>query len=295
MTTCLSPVFGWAWNLTRTQPLFNKDTNYLAFKEAIYKMSPFTSSGPGTSIGGSKNTFGLKMVNKGPEDPKVITATKHLYNNVDEYLFQAERFDNSGALLNDDVRLTPGRLEKLRGFLTANSRASELNNFNRPRVTMWPLNWDERKRTTFDNLFAFTSTLGKKPFHFVRKEAKDSTVDIDLPQNVDMLTYLQFITGGTGGSGPTAKIPGFGPNFASKYGPAKGYKPEERDQILVDIFDYVRSVNLVDTGTSRISDTLPFIPYTPFFGESGYTGQGDANERSRDFFWPGYTFARYWE
>jgi hypothetical protein len=33
----------------------------------------------------------------------------------------------------------------------------------------------------------------------------------------------------------------------------------------MEIFDYVRSVNLVDTGTNRLG-TLKFIPYTPFFG-----------------------------
>jgi hypothetical protein len=275
-TTCLSPVFGWIWNLSRTTPMTNRNAQYNKFKEAIYKMAPFTQSGSPTSLGGSDNPDRFDnppgALLTADKDPKVLTATKHLYNNVDEYIFQAKRFNDSGGLLNDDS-LTGPKLEKVRGFITANSRASELNLFNRPRVTIWPLNELKPKRTHFDNLFAFTSTLGEQPFHFVRLEAKDPSIDVKLPQNVEMLRYLKWITGD---SPRTAIIPGFGKNFAEKY------VGTERDQILTLIFDYVRCVNLVDTGTGRIG-ALQFIPYTPFFGQ-GQAGYGNV---PRSFDWSG--------
>ncbi|HET6408015.1 MAG TPA: Verru_Chthon cassette protein A [Chthoniobacteraceae bacterium] len=283
-TTCLSPVMGWMWDLPR-QPLNFRDTRYINFKEAIYRMAPFTMRGRGTSMGGSDNPdrYVDSLFNT-QGDPKVETLTKHLYNNVDEYIFQAERFDTSGALLHD-TKLSAAKLEKVRGFITANSRASELNSFNRPRVTIWPLNADEKKRTNYDNLFAFASSLGKKPndrlFSFERTEAKSPTIDVNLDQNKYVLAYLQWLTGGTG-TGPTATIPGFGPNFTQKYSTTQGYSADARDQLLTLIFDYVRCTNLVDTGTSRIG-TLRFIPYTPFFGQ----GQAGYGVSPRSFDWSG--------
>jgi hypothetical protein len=281
MTTCLSPVLGWVWDLPRTAPLNYRDTKYLAFKDAVYKMSPFIPSGQGTSVGGSANTddqspTGLRLTAQG--DAKVLTATKHLYNNVDEYIFQAERFNNQGGILQD-AKLTPSKLEKLRGFITANSRSSELNAFNRPRVTIWPLTDILTKRTNYDNLFAFASTLGGKPFHFVRHESKDPFTDVNLAQNKEMLGYLKWLTGSNGGP---SRIPGFGKNFISKYSSQGGYVDGELDQILTLIFDYVRCVNLVDTGTNRVG-SIKFIPYTPFFGQ-GQAGYGLSN---RSYDWSG--------
>jgi hypothetical protein len=273
-TTCLSPVFGWLWNLPRTAPMTYRNATYNTFKEAIYQMAPFTLNGRGTSKGGSDNPdiWETQVMDPGPlKLIKIPTAVKHLYNNIDEYAFDPDRFDTSGALLNDP-KVTPDKLEKLRGFITANSKASELNLFNRPRVTIWPLNADTRKRTNFDNLFAFTSTLGGRPFHFVRQEAKDPFIDVKLDINKYLLGYLKWVTG----DGADAnKIPGFGGSFAAKYA-----ANNERDQILTLIFDYVRCVNLVDTGTSRIG-SLKFIPYTPFFGQ-GQQGYGLRN-RSFDY------------
>ena len=42
-TTCLSPVLGWLWGLP-TGPLPTKDPKLMEFKNAIYKISPYTPS-----------------------------------------------------------------------------------------------------------------------------------------------------------------------------------------------------------------------------------------------------------
>ena len=206
--------------------------------------------------------------------PKLKVMTKHLYANADEFIFQPDR--NSGGaspktLVND--KLTPQALEKVRFFLTANSRAPELNVFNRPRVTFWPVSLQGPKdpaattrRTNFDNLFTFTSTIGGKPFSFVRAYARDSLTDINLAQNVEMFKYLQWLTGDNGRA-----IPGFASTFKEKYSYALPDGRTERNQILTLIYDYMRSVNLVDTGTGKIGANR-FISYTPFFGggQAGY-------------------------
>ena len=52
-----------------------------------------------------------------------------------------------------------------------------------------------------------------------------------IARNRELYDYLQKLT--------DEPVPGFGGSFADKY-------PEDRDQILTQIFDYVRSTNLFD-------------------------------------------------
>src|SRR5690606_17252132 len=82
--------------------------------------------------------------------------------------------------------------------------------------------------------------------------------------------YLQSLTGDN-----QYTIPGFGENFVlgagGKYGDGNGAGASERDQILTLMMDYMRTVNLVDTGTSfRATGGNKFEPYTPFYGAHGY-------------------------
>ena len=307
-TTCLSPVLGWLWN-TNGVPFAAtanlSDPVFLTFKDSIYQMSPFlpaispTTLTPGynTSYGGRDNPDKDRPDNKGISYTVDKTAikhnilTKHLYANADEFIFQPGR-NTGGAnpvtLLNPKV--TPQALEKVRFFLTANSRAPELNVFNRPRVTFWPVSLPGPKdppsttrRTNFDNLFSFTSTIGGKSFNFVRFYARDATTDMNAPQNVAMFSYLTWLTGDNG-----RRIPGFGDitspnnqNFNGKYRFEKSPGVSERNQILALIYDYCRSVNLVDTGTGKVGVNR-FISYTPFFGQ-GQAGYGGVSNRSYDW------------
>ena len=307
-TTCLSPVLGWLWpkvslssSPPASGPLATGNPDYLAFKNAMYKISPYTPShdpknnfSDGGSLGASDNPDDTRPDGKGTKfvtDPssnqkllKLNVVTKHLYANVDEFIFQPDR-NTGGAsgkgLANDKV--TPQALEKVRFFLTANSRAPELNVFNRPRVTFWPVSLrgpkdppNSTRRTNFDNLFTFTSTIGGKPFNFVRAYARDSLTDINLKENRAMFEYLQWLTGDNNKS-----IPGFGSKFSDKYFFKNKDGLTERNQILALIYDYMRSVNLVDTGTGKIGINR-FISYTPFFGQ-GQAGYGGVVERSYDW------------
>lgn len=281
-TTCLSPVLGGLWNLSPSMslyPMVGAATNpYRDFKEAIYKITPFTPYGPMTTIGATRNAD-PDMPTNGSR-PKQNVMTKHLYASVDELMFKSQR--NTGGtnpkseLNNFSTYFTPEALEKTRFFLTANSRAPELNLFGRPRVTLWPVNSDYRNRTTFDDLFAFTSTIAKtasedqdKKYYLSRHNAQDDKADFD-QQNQDMYEYLQYLTGQ-----PT---PGYGGSIAARYNDAGG----TRNQILTEIFDYVRAINLVDTGeASRLGNE--FVPYTPRFYPEGTNNTYSRGYRSIDW------------
>ncbi|MFZ4779726.1 MAG: hypothetical protein ACOYM3_30575, partial [Terrimicrobiaceae bacterium] len=141
--------------------------------------------------------------------------------------------------------LTKAQIELAKFFLTARSRAPETNLFNLPRVAMWPIykflnatgTPNNAYTTAFDRLIAFCASTGEigastyHPYIFQRQDAYSATNDIGLPRNAQLLSYLTYLT--------NQPAPGFGGNFSAKY-------PTDRDQILTETFDYIRSANLQD-------------------------------------------------
>jgi len=159
-----------------------------------------------------------------------------LYASVDELIFDPNRSDNGG--------LDRQQVEQAKFFLTARSRAPETNLFNLPRIAAWPIYRmgsngapNTNRTTAFDRLIAFCSSTGKlgagsyHPYIFQRELPSSSTNDINLARNQQLYSYLQYLTG--------EPVPGFGGNFSAKYG-------DDRNQILTQIFDYVRTTNLAD-------------------------------------------------
>lgn len=292
-TTCLSPALGWLWDLnhtgsnaTKIYPYAGaiKNIPYQTFKEAIYQISPYTPYDRGTSQGAIRNTD-LEADATGALKVK----TKHLYTSVDELLFKPARFKSGGGSPEINGKLTPDSLERSRFFLTANSRAPEINLFGRPRLTIWPINADYRYRTAADDLFIFTSKIAKnssgdeKMFCLFRGDAKypsrdflgtwPTVTDTKIKgQNQAMFQYLQDMT--------SRAIPGFGKSFAdgTKWGGSVG-----RDQVLLMIFDYIRTINMTDTGTTTRSANV-FAPYTPkFFLKPPPADQYSRYDRSYDW------------
>lgn len=160
--------------------------------------------------------------------PLLTNKEDRLYATVDELLFQS-------SPATQRVSPSPAQIESLRFFLTTSSRAPELNLFGQPRVTIWPLSStdDTLHRTPFDSLIAFCSTLGGKAYYFVRNNPLSPTADYtSFARNRELYAYLQRLT--------STPVPGFGGNFLTKYGP-------DRDQILTEIFDYIRVTNLTET------------------------------------------------
>ncbi len=170
-------------------------------------------------IGGGSNAG--TQVATGPLEPD----NDRLYADVGELIFDPKRNTNNG--------LSKSQVEQARFCLTAVSRAPEVNMYNLPRVASWPVyeGVDTDHTTAFDRLIAFCSSLGNQPYYFQRSQADSTTHDISITRNTDLYKYLQKLT--------SLDIPGYGGNFLAKYS-------DDRNQILTEIFDYIRSTNLYD-------------------------------------------------
>ncbi|PTY02921.1 hypothetical protein DB346_07870 [Verrucomicrobia bacterium LW23] len=251
-TTCLSAVLR-PWLPSPNELAISYDTSYAPPGLAISpRLSPSVATelqtrldaylglSPRSRFGGSKGGTVLTAAAPNGTVPSVAPKSERLYSSVDELLYGAAMPGTERAASH--AALDKAALEKARFFLTANNRAPEVNLFGLPRVTVWPIhrNTAATHRTTQDTLIAFCSTLGSMtsaatqfPFYFQRGNPKSATDDYTgIARNGLLYSYLQSVTGMT--------IPGFGKSLLTKYGPA------ERDQILTEIFDYIRAVNLND-------------------------------------------------
>ena len=178
---------------------------------------------------------------------------KALYASLDEFQFSGTatlpRTNNSAG-----SPLTKADLEAAKFFLTVGSRAPEVNIFNLPRIACWPVDKSlatdpsSARTTAYDRLIAFCSTLRKDlgseayRYFFQRGNPQSPMEDYDgIQRNRDLYAYLQLLT--------KSPIPGFGGTFTAKY-------PQDRDQILTEIFDYIRCTNLMDPALGGYPITL---------------------------------------
>lgn len=216
--TALSPIFFEGKDLTKGD------------KEIIIEAAPQQGWG-----GSKAGTVAFRDSTRIPDN------TAHLYPSVDEYLFGPGRKPN--PLSRDTVREIPREkmIEWGRFFLTTSSRAPELNALHKPRVSIWPTHYREETeegehRTAFDDLIRFCSSYGPADsrFHysFQRRNSDDPFEDFaSIPRNREIFEYLRRLTG--------ERAPGYGGSLEQKWG-------EDRDQILTEIFDYIRCTNLYD-------------------------------------------------
>ena len=204
--------------------------------EQIYRLVPRV-------IGGGSQGGTVQPV-KGSGALDLNSDNDRLYASVDELLYAPTMNgglrEKSADALKAAGAITPDLLEKTRFFLTAGSRAPELNLFGRPRLTIWPISSDTAKRTAFDGLFSFCSTIGGKGFYVSRNDPNSAKNDATAGRNPQLYAYLQELTG--------KGVPGFGTDsFKKKYG-------DDRDQILTEIFDYIRCINLKDSSLSTTAN-----------------------------------------
>jgi len=189
--------------------------------------------------GGSEE--GTKKINEA-RTSLLAAKSDRAYATVDELLFRSRP-------TGPQTGLTAQQIESLRFFLTASSRAPELNLFGQPRVSIWPIHAvdSDTRRTPFDRLIAFCSTIGGKAYYFTRENPLSATHDYEqIPRNKELYAYLRKLT--------DTPVPGFGQSdFASRYG-------ADRDQILTEIFDYIRTTNLNESYQGRNPN---FVSYTP--------------------------------
>lgn len=208
-------------------------------------LAPYYRIAPRTKSGGSDG--GTRVATA----PIAFTgADNHrLYATVDEVEFQPDRRSLPDAGVPVDATV----VDQLRFFLTTSSRAPDVNLFNKPRIGLWPVHEtdDVHHRTLFDRLIAFCGSVGGRPYYFQRKNSNSPTDDLPpvaaasgVGRNRTLINHLRQLT--------SEAIPGYGGNFLAKYGP-------DRDQILTEMFDYIRSTNLIDTNAGAVG----FQPFTP--------------------------------
>ncbi len=253
--TSLAPVF-FAANATTTPTLTATQ------RDAIYSITPRVAGG-----GSQAGTVHLALGQSGPTLDK-----DRLYASVDELMFAPPVTSGARPEQDANAQITPAHVRQRAFFLTANSRAPEVNLFNQPRIAIWPVDSDlaanpnSPRATAFDRLLAFCSTIHGSTsnpyrFFFQRSNYKSTTADwINIQRNRELLKYLQRLT--------NKEIPGFGNSFLTKLGQA------DRDQLLVEILDYVRCCNLYD------DHILPNL----------FTNQADATPPKSYQFTPGRYF-----
>lgn len=197
------------------------------------------------AFGGSEG--GTKKVNGASSVP--LVPIKRLYSSVSEMLFQPNGRTNS--VLNTAAAADRRRVEAARFFLTAHSRAPELNLLGKPRVSMWPV-WDLNTglrvtRSAIDKLLSFCASIQGSTtnyYYFTRKNCKDSTADIGIERNTKLLDYLDDQS--------SKPMPGFSSSSAAtlenKYTPLSNKR-----QILTEMFDYIRTINIADSSQTATS------------------------------------------
>lgn len=205
-------------------------------------LNQYLQLAPRYRFGGSQGgtTIGPNEINLANPD--------RLYTSLDEMMFDDPQHGADarppGALFQSSIETGKRILQSRRFFLTAKSRAPETNLFNLPRIAMWPVFRltpsglpDLSRTTAFDRLIAFCASTeapggGTRPYFFQREIAASGTNDLaSIGRNMDLYNYLGQLT--------SRSVPGFGGNIAAKY-------PTDRNQILTQIFDYIRNTNLLD-------------------------------------------------
>ncbi len=215
----------------------------------------FYSIAPRIQAGGSQN--GTVFLN-------AITGTialdsDRLYDSPDEVLFNTTT-STSGSITTrgtNSANLTETDLAKARFFITAHSRAPELTLFGTPKVACWPINYNGGSYVTaFDHLIATCCTLNNDIYYFQRQYKDSLTSDYaNITRNQTLYSYLHTLMNTT--------VPGFGGNLGTKFG-------ADSDQILTEIFDYIRCTNLNDLNLPTPPNSTTYYQYAPGSNTRGY-------------------------
>lgn len=253
---------GTFWDLPRA--VTDEEMNYAHYQPAQKEFQRYPGHPAMSSLKAvfpsltSDQIYGItpRVVGGGSNEGTAVPAgaltpdSDRLYASVDELVFKPARGSNTNGL-------TQSQLEAARFFLTASSRAPEVTLFDTPRVAIWPIdsNTTPAYRTAFDRLIAFCATINATPYYFQRKNPKSATDDYNIARNQALYGYLKKLT--------NAPFPGFGgDSFATKIG-------DDRDQILTEIFDCIRSTNQDDSGLEEANRYAKRAEVAPVIGSIG--------------------------
>jgi hypothetical protein len=216
----------------------------------------FYSITPRVQSGGSQNG----TVVSGTTTPPVVLDADRLYDSVDEVLFTPNRTSNPASPPTPAAALTQTAVEQTQFFLTAHSVAPETTLFGTPKVACWPINsaFSSTPSTpyasAFDSLIGFCSTLNNDIYYFQRQNNESTTSDYSgISRNQSLYSYLHTLM--------NTQMPGFGGNLGTKFG-------ADSDQILTEIFDYIRCTNLNDLNIPTADQYAPGVTTNSYdFGQ----------------------------
>ncbi len=288
-TTSLAPAIRWLFPSPNSTKKGQKYTD-AQYKESIYRKAPRILGGIGTTMGASRNPQYPSMTPVLTLDNRVFERDR-LFPAVDDYFFRPDRspldhdswyaaFQTTSTPKEDapstdlaNPNFTPENLQRLRMFLTTSSRAPELNLFGLPRMSIWPIHVNDAKRSGFDQVIAFCSTVGSPDqgakgakFYFQRSNPWSATEDmtVDGARNATLYTYMMDLLARSNPAG--------GGSFTSKY------TPVGMAQILTSMFDYIRCTNIIDTHNGNTATNSFPLAYTPQYGNDpsgkGIPGSG---------------------
>lgn len=203
-------------------------------------------------VGGGSESGTRKIDTRRKEEENGLVADKDpLFPTIDDVIMRSDREphefpDAKGRPIPADQ--LSEYLERSKFFITANSRTPETNMFNLPRVAIWPIyNADyqdgkyQTHLTPFDRLIHYCASMGSQSaggypryeYIFKRENADSATYDYEsIQRNRELYNYLRDLM--------ERAVPGYGDSFSTKY------PGEEYQQILTQIFDYIRTTNLHD-------------------------------------------------
>jgi uncharacterized protein (TIGR02600 family) len=218
----------------------------VSFLPPTQRSRSLTQIGPFLQWGGSQG--GTKTIWETNANLALSAPTRPtLFASLDEWMFSTtvtagKRLRNSD--LNNAELLSNDELERLRFLVSASSEAPELNLRGQPRIAIWPIhkdfltNAESPYTTTLDRMIAQTATLNAalaqpQRYYFTRADSVSPVKDYtEIPRNQELFKYLRDLA--------AKPVPGYGASFNGKYGAPR------MDQVLTEIFDYIRSTNPSD-------------------------------------------------
>ena len=249
---------------------FNRPS-YLSSALTNYLTNLFTNVTPRYALGGSYG--GIKsLITNAASNSLLSLPTNRLYASVDEFFFAPTnsagatfgRTNNplfvlslggGGGGVTNPTKVVAG----LRFFLTAESRAPEVNPLNLPKISLWPVP-DTNKMTVnaasvagktltfYDQVIATNCTLGTNAYYFTRYNASSPTDDIAAGavtgRNQQLYNYFRRML--------NQRIPGFKGAFSSGK-----WTATQSDQVATEVYDYIRScINLSDSSMATNAAAL---------------------------------------
>lgn len=241
------------------QPLLNSGpwAKHIEDWHALFPRSPLPGGG----------TLGGTLTNTS----EAVLKQQRLFASVDE-LFYASGDESTEQRPRNGIggtgpQFTEDKLRATQFFLTTRSRSPELNPFNRPKISLWPVPDAIGERNQIDNRMVRASTIGQHGYYFTRAtntgasagSSQSQTDDINLPRNGTLITSLTSMA--------TTPLPGLGVPFVGGTGAMMGkYVPDAIDQLATSSFDLIRwginpatPVNPQPT-TEVIAPTYTYLP-----------------------------------